>query len=306
MSLKQIAAEKMDKLRVARLYARNTQLSGEDPATHGATTAQQTGLKALIANGSSCNQTRNHGAITPEKHAQLSPPETPPKVARVAEGFSGGCAPGALSENQTATMPETDPVPDTFTTAGIPSVLSFRPIADSGEHQAANEPHPSPSAGGLAVIDRQRAFLKRDPLVSEEDLHLIQTHLLRHLTYCRDCCIEGHLYCTQAERTGNGYAAYLTEFPDAEQRHADYVAVVIQARIRGLQAGFTALEALTRHDRDAGRETPSMPVYGIDRRPAEQAFVNHFTTCAYCFPRSGKYCGEGRELHELAMMETLQ
>lgn len=306
MSLKQIAAEKMDKLRVARLYARNTQLSGEDPATHGATTAQQTGLKALIANGSSCNQTRNHGAITPEKHAQLSPPETPPKVARVAEGFSGGCAPGALSENQTATMPETDPVPDTFTTAGIPSVLSFRPIADSGEHQAANEPHPSPSAGGLAVIDRQRAFLKRDPLVSEEDLHLIQTHLLRHLTYCRDCCIEGHLYCTQAERTGNGYAAYLTEFPDAAQRHADYVSVVIQSRIRGLQAGFTALEALTRHDRDAGRETPSMPVYGIDRRPAELAFVNHFTTCAYCFPRSGKYCGEGRELHELAMMETLQ
>lgn len=306
MSLKQIAAEKMDKLRVARLYARNTQLSGEDPATHGATTAQQTGLKALIANGSACNQTRNHGAITHEKHAQLSPPETPPKVARVAEGFSGGCAPVALSENQPVAMPETDPVADTFTAIGMPSVLSFRPIADSGDHQAANEPHPSPSAGGLAVIDRQRAFLKREPLVSEEDLHLIQTHLLRHLTDCRDCCIEDHLYCTQAERTGNGYAAYLTEFPDAEQRHADYVAVVIQARIRGLQAGFTALEALTRHDRDAGRETPSMPVYGIDRRPAELAFVNHFTACAYCFPRSGKYCGEGRELHELAMMETLQ
>ena len=306
MSLKQIAAEKMDKLRVARLYARNTQLSGEDPATHGATTAQQTGLKALIANGSACNQTRNHGAITHEKHAQLSPPETPPKVARVAEGFSGGCAPVALSENQPVAMPETDPVADTFTAIGMPSVLSFRPIADSGEHQAANEPHPSPSAGGLAVIDRQRAFLKRDPLVSEEDLHLIQTHLLRHLTDCRDCAIEEHLYCHQAERTGNGYAAYLTDFPDAEQRHADYVAVVIQSRIRGLQAGFTALEALTRHDRDTSREAAREASYGIDKRPAEQAFVNHFTACAYCFPRSGKYCGEGRELHELAMMETLQ
>ena len=146
----------------------------------------------------------------------------------------------------------------------------------------------------------------RPPLVSLEDLHQIQRHLLRHLTDCRDCAIEEHLYCHQAERTGSGYAAYLTEFPDAAQRHADYVSVVIQSRIRGLQAGFTALEALTRHDRDAGRETPSMPVYGIDKRPAELAFVNHFTACAYCFPRSGKYCGEGRELHELAMMETLQ
>jgi len=146
----------------------------------------------------------------------------------------------------------------------------------------------------------------RPPLVSLEDLHQIQRHLLRHLTDCRDCCIEGHLYCTQAERTGNGYAAYLTEFPDAEQRHADYVAVVIQARIRGLQAGFRALDALTRQEGEDRLETACRPVYGIDNRPAELAFVNHFTACSYCFPRSGKYCGEGRELHELAMMETLQ
>ena len=170
----------------------------------------------------------------------------------------------------------------------------------------ANDANPSHSGGGMTVTDRQRAFLGRDPLVTEEDLHQIQRQLLRHLTDCRDCAIEEHLYCHQAERAGNGYAAYLTEFPDAEQRHADYVAVVIQARIRGLQAGFTALEALTRHDRDTSRETACRPVYGIDNRPAELAFVNHFTTCAYCFPRSGKYCGEGRELHELAMMETLQ
>ena len=170
----------------------------------------------------------------------------------------------------------------------------------------ANDANPSHSGGGMTVTDRQRAFLGREPLVTEEDLHQIQRQLLRHLTDCRDCAIEEHLYCHQAERTGNGYAAYLTEFPDAEQRHADYVAVVIQARIRGLQAGFTALDALTRLERDTGRETPRSPLYGIDNRPAELAFVNHFTACSYCFPRSGKYCGEGRELHELAMMETLQ
>jgi len=156
------------------------------------------------------------------------------------------------------------------------------------------------------VTDRQRTFLKRDPLVSQEDLHQIQRHLLRHLTDCRDCCIEDHLYCTQAERTGNGYAAYLTEFPDAAQRHADYVGVVIQSRIRGLQAGFRALDALTRQDRDTGRETARGASYGIDKRPAELAFVNHFTACAYCFPRSGKYCAEGRMLHDMALLETLQ
>ncbi len=159
---------------------------------------------------------------------------------------------------------------------------------------------PSPLGGGSSAADRERP-----PLVSQEDLHQIMRHLLTHLATCRDCCIDNHLYCTQAERTGNGYAAYLTEFPDAAQRHADYVGVVIQARIRGLQAGFTALEALTRQDRDTGRETACRPVYGIDNRPAELAFVNHFTACAYCFPRSGKYCAEGRHLHELALLETL-
>ncbi len=159
----------------------------------------------------------------------------------------------------------------------------------------ANEPHPS-----------RGEVQTRPPLVSQEDLHQIQRHLLRHLTGCRDCAIEEHLYCTQAERTGNGYAAYLTEFPDAAQRHADYVAVVIQARIRGLQAGFRALDALTRQDRDTGRETACRPVYGIDNRPAELAFVNHFTACAFCFPRSGKYCGEGSVLHEAALMEGVQ
>lgn len=156
------------------------------------------------------------------------------------------------------------------------------------------------------VNDRQRTFLKREPLVTEADLNKMQRQLLGHLLTCRDCVVEDHLYCQQGGRDGSGYQGFLCEFPDAEQRHADFVGVVIQARIRGLQAGFTALEALTRQDRDTGRETARGASYGIDKRPAELAFVNHFTACAYCFPRSGKYCGEGRELHELARLETLQ
>ena len=184
------------------------------------------------------------------------------------------------------------------------------PPAHFQKHEAteapANDPTPSSCGGGNTVTVQQRAFLKREPLVSQEDLHQIQRHLLRHLTDCRDCCIEEHLYCTQAERTGNGYAAYLTEFPDAAQRHADYVAAVIQSRIRGLQAGFRALDALAHQEDGQGRETPCRPVYGIDKRPAELAFVNHFTACAYCFPRSGKYCAEGRVLHDMALLEGEQ
>ncbi len=298
MSLKQIAAEKLDELHVARLYGCNMQLSGENTATPGATTMQRHGLKSLIANGSACNQPCNHDATPPEKPMQLLPPETPPKVASVAEGFSGRCTPVALPENQPVHAAETDAVADTSATKDTPSVLSFRPIADAGYHQAANDPTP--------VTDRQRAYLKREPLVTAEDLHQIQRHLMRHLATCRDCCIDNHLYCTQAERTGNGYAAYLTEFPDAGQRHADYVAVVIQARIRGLQAGFRALDALTRQEGEDRLETACRPVYGIEARPAELAFVNHFTACAFCFPRSGKFCGEGRELHDLARLEALQ
>lgn len=170
----------------------------------------------------------------------------------------------------------------------------------------ANDHESQPSRAGNTVTDQQRAFLKREPLVTGEDLRQIQRQLLRHLATCRDCGIEDHLYCHQAERTGNGYAAYLTEFPDADQRHADYVAAVVQARIRGLQAGFAALDAQAGQGHESGRETPRRPLYGIDNRPAELAFVNHFTACAFCFPRSGKFCGEGRELHDVAMLEGLQ
>ena len=94
--------------------------------------------------------------------------------------------------------------------------------------------------------------------------------------------------------------------PRRRARHADYVAVVIQARIRGLQAGFTALDALA-HQRGGNRpETAGRPVYGIDKRPAELAFRESLHRLHVLLSEIGKYCEEGRELHRLAMMETLQ
>jgi hypothetical protein len=159
----------------------------------------------------------------------------------------------------------------------------------------ANDPHPS--RGEVQPCA---------PLVSQEDLHQIMRHLLTHLATCRGCVAESHLYCSQASRTGNGYAAYLTEFPDADRIHADFVSAVIKARVWGIKRGFTELEALAHQREETGRETACRPVYGIDNRPAELAFVNHFTACAFCFPRSGKYCGEGSVLHEAALMEGVQ
>ena len=83
------------------------------------------------------------------------------------------------------------------------------------------------------------------------------------------------------------------------------MAVVIQSRIRGLQAGFRALDALAHQKGATGLET-ARRASGMATRPAELAFVNHFTACAFCFPRSGKYCGEGSVLHEAALMEGVQ
>jgi hypothetical protein len=157
----------------------------------------------------------------------------------------------------------------------------------------ANDPALSPSRGDVPP---------RPPLVSPDDLRQVQRELLPHLATCRDCCIEDHLYCHQAERTGNGYAAYLTEFPDAAQRQTDYVAVVIQARIRGLQAGFRALDALTRPNPETWLETARSLIAG----PAAVAFASHVQVCAFCRPRSGEYCGEGRELHQEARREGVQ
>jgi hypothetical protein len=160
---------------------------------------------------------------------------------------------------------------------------------------------PSPLGGGSSAADRERP-----PLVSQEDLLQIMRHLLTHLATCRGCVAESHLYCSQAERTGNGYAACLTEFPDADRRHADFVSAVIKARIWGIKRGFTELDALAHQREETGRETAGRPVYGIGARPTELAFVNHFTVCTFCYPRSEKYCEEGRELHDLARLEALQ
>jgi len=161
----------------------------------------------------------------------------------------------------------------------------------------------------LTVTDRQRTFLGRNPLVTEADLHQIQRQLMRHLIDCPDCIVDLHHYCKDTERTANGYEAFLMEFPDAIKRHEAFVSAVIRARCSGLQAGFAAIETNVLADDDTGRETKpgaTGPDYGIDKRPAELAFVNHFTACAYCFPRSGKYCAEGRQLHDRAMLEGLQ
>ena len=171
------------------------------------------------------------------------------------------------------------------------------PPAHFQKHEAieapANDPTPSPSRAEAQP---------RPPLVSADDLRQVQRELLPHLTDCRNCCIEDHLYCTQAERTGNGYTAYLTEFPDAGQRHADYVAVVIQARIRGLQAGFRALDVLTSPNPETWLETARSLIAG----PAAVAFTSHVQVCAFCRPRSGEYCGEGRGLHQEARREGVQ
>ena len=70
--------------------------------------------------------------------------------------------------------------------------------------------------------------------MTEADLNKMQRQLLGHLLTCRDCVVEDHLYCQQGGRDGSGYQGFLCEFPDAEQRHADFVGVVvIRSRIRG-------------------------------------------------------------------------
>lgn len=181
------------------------------------------------------------------------------------------------------------------------------PPAHFQKHEAAEniiEPpanDPSPLGGGSSAADRERP-----PLVSQDDLHQIMRHLLTHLATCRDCVAETHLYCIQAERTGNGYAACLTEFPDADRIQADFVSAVIKARIWGVRRGFTELDALARQREETGRETAGRPVYGMSARPAELAFVNHTAACAFCYPRAGKYCEEGRGLKEEAAREAIQ
>jgi len=199
-------------------------------------------------------------------------------------------------------IPATDEGGTASKVAGIATIA----VASTTNEKTEPANDPSPLGGGSSAADRERAYLGRPPLVSQEDLHQIMRHLLTHLATCRNCVAETHLYCSQATYTGNGYTACLTEFPDADRIHADFVSAVIKARVWGIKRGFTELEALAHQREETGRETACRPVYGIDNRPAELAFVNHFTACAYCYPRSGKYCGEGRELHDLARLEALQ
>lgn len=194
-------------------------------------------------------------------------------------------------------IPATDEGGTASKVAGIATIA----VASTTNEKTEPANDPSPLGGGSSTANRERP-----PLVSQEDLHQIMRHLLTHLATCRDCCVESHLYCSQASRTGNGYAACLTEFPDADRRHADFVSAVIKARIWGIKRGFTELEALAHQRGETGRETAGRPVYGMSARPAELAFVNHFAACPCCFPRSGKYCAEGRHLHELARQEALQ
>lgn len=194
-------------------------------------------------------------------------------------------------------IPATDEGGTASKVAGIATIA----VASTTNEKTEPANDPSPLGGGSSAADRERP-----PLVSQEDLHQIMRHLLTHLATCRDCVAETHLYCSQATRTGNGYAAYLTEFHDADMRHADFVSAVIKARIWGIKRGFTELDALAHQREETGRETAGRPVYGIDNRPAELAFVNHFTVCTFCYPRSEKYCEEGRELHRLAALEAVQ
>jgi len=183
----------------------------------------------------------------------------------------------------------------------------------TGNLQNPQNPEPYPDKGGSVGFEGtppgtfQKIALPSvaEPTprsVSLADLSRLQGRLIHHLAVCRDCVIEPHCYCPTAAADGWAYQCLLTDCEDADQYHAAFVVEVIRARICG---HVRAREALTRHDRDTGREAARGASYGIDKRPAELAFVNHFTTCTYCFPRSGKYCAEGRELHELALLEAL-
>lgn len=93
---------------------------------------------------------------------------------------------------------------------------------------------PEEKQGSKSVTERQRAFLNRDPLVTEADLSRLQKQLLPHLAECRDCVIEPHRYCATAEADGWAYQCLLTDCEDADQLHAAFVGEVIRARICGV------------------------------------------------------------------------
>jgi len=38
--------------------------------------------------------------------------------------------------------------------------------------------------------------------------------------------------------------------------------------------------------------------FGIHHTPHNLAYLNHLMKCAYCYPKSGKFCLEGSKLHK--------
>ena len=126
------------------------------------------------------------------------------------------------------------------------------------------------------------------PLVSLEDLHQIQRHLLRHLTDCRDCAIEEHLYCHQAERTGR-IRRLPDEIPDAGAHPCRLCGRGHSGAYSGITGGIHGTGCTDPPDREeTGRETAGRPVYGIDGRPAEQAFRESLHRCTFLLSEIGE------------------
>ena len=96
-------------------------------------------------------------------------------------------------------------------------------------HESANDHAPSPLQEEPPE-PRKQPIPAAIPLATPEDLFRVQRPLLAHLTHCHDCIVSVHRYCQAIEREANGYEAILAEFPDAEQRHEDFVGEVIRAR----------------------------------------------------------------------------
>ena len=162
-----------------------------------------------------------------------------------------------------------------------------------------NRTHPHqrevlPSSTGNAFLKRRSAGVGGRP-APDTDPPAAPPGLLPGLLHLKATCIA------QAERTGSDTPAYLTEFPTPSNAMPTNVAVVIQARIPGITGG-SCTGCTGPPEGETGRNG-RQAVYGIGARPTKLAFVNHFTVRTFCYPRSEKF-EEGRELHELAMMET--
>ena len=153
---------------------------------------------------------------------------------------------------------------------------------------------PAALAQTLPRDARQRAYLGRPLLVSAHDLLTVQRRLLAHLTRCRECCADLHLYCREGMRDGAGMDDLLTEFHDGEARRERFMDAVIRSRISGTATGFRMLEA-------AGDGQPARPP-----GPAELAWLAHAGRCLFCLPGRGLHCSEGKTLRAAALLEGVQ